>query len=158
MAFLQNDHWAASFPVEQLGRYQYTVRAWTDPFLTWQRDLEKRHAAGQDLSVDLLIGAELAASELKEVLRDTSSPQDERYRAAMAAEPPPPAAERVVTYETILEVVVDPLKARFSSWYEMFPRSSPDDGQHGGFRDCIKLLPYVAGMGFDVLYLPPVHP
>ncbi len=158
MAFHGNDHWSASFRVEKLGRYEYTVRGWTDPFLTWQRDLKKRYDAGQDLSVDFLIGAELASPELKNVLSDKSIQDEERYRAAIAATPEPPDASRVSAYERILEIQVDPVKARFSSWYELFPRSVRGDGQHGGFRDLIERLPYVAEMGFDVLYLPPIHP
>ena len=62
-------------------------------------------------------------------------------------------------YEKELAVVVDPEKARFSAWYEMFPRScTTDPKRHGTFRDCIDRLPYIAGMGFDILYLPPIHP
>jgi len=127
MAFLGNDHWKASFRVERLGRYEYTVRGWTDPLLTWQRDLVKRREAGQDVSVDLLIGEELKAR-------------------------PSRTEAQTTTYERTLEVVVDPVKARFSSWYELFPRSL------GTFRDVIAHLPYVAELGFDVLYLPPIHP
>ena len=158
MAFFHNDHWAASFPVERLGRYEYTVRGWVDPFLTWQRDLQKRHAAEQDLGIDFLIGAGLASPEVRKVLEDRSLGSEERYRAAMAAVSPAPAEEDTVTYDRTLEVVVDLPRARFGAWYEMFPRSARDDGQHGSFRDCIKRLPYIAQMGFDVLYLPPVHP
>src|SRR3954468_5781956 len=158
MAFFHNDHWAASFRVEKLGRYEYTVRGWTDPFLTWQRDLQKRHAAGQDLSIDFLIGAELASPALQKVLKDKGIENQARYRAAVAAIPPAPAEKNTLTYDRTLEVVVEPPRARFSAWYEMFPRSSRGDGQHGSFRDCIKVLPYVAQMGFDVLYLPPIHP
>ena len=152
MAFLGNDRWSASFRVEKLGRYEYTVRGWTDPFLTWQRDLKKRREAGQDLEMDLLIGAQAASPSLKKVLSETTKSQEERYQAAIAATPAPPDASRVATYEKTLEVVVEPLKARFSSWYELFPRSV------GTFRDVIAHLPYVAEMGFDVLYLPPIHP
>ena len=152
MQFLGNDRWTASFRVEELGRYEYTVRGWTDPFLTWQRDLKKRREAGQDLEMDLLIGAELASPSLKKVLVEKSKPQEARYEAAIAATPAPPDASRVATYERTLEVVVEPVKARFSSWYELFPRSV------GTFRDVIAHLPYVAEMGFDVLYLPPIHP
>ncbi len=158
MEFFHNDHWAASFRVEKPGRYEYTVRGWTDPFLTWQRDLEKRQAAGQDLSVDFQIGAALASSRVRKILGDASLSAEERYDAAIAAQPPPAPGERIGWYEGTLEVQVDPVRARFSSWYEMFPRSSRDDGQHGTFRDCEKLLPYVAQLGFDVLYLPPIHP
>jgi starch synthase (maltosyl-transferring) len=158
MAFFHNDHWAASFHVDKLGRYEYTVRGWTDPFLTWQRDLEKRQAAGQDLSVDFLIGAKLAEKKTAKILGDTAVPAEERYKAAMAAQSPPPPPERIGWYEGTLEVAVDPVRARFSAWYEMFPRSARDDGQHGTLRDCEQLLPYVAEMGFDVLYFPPIHP
>ncbi|HYX66900.1 MAG TPA: maltotransferase domain-containing protein, partial [Burkholderiales bacterium] len=155
MEFLGNDHWRAAFPVERLGRYEYTVRGWTDPFLTWQRDLAKRKEAGQDLSVDFLIGAELA--DVPE-LRDASLPEDVRYRAAMQAVPPLPDAAKISTYERTLEVVVDPVRARFSTWYELFPRSVRGDGEHGTFRDVIDRLPEIEAMGFDVLYFPPIHP
>ena len=130
MQFLGNDRWSASFRVEKLGRYEYTVRGWTDPLQTWKRDLEKRQAAQQDVSVDLLIGAEI-----------------EKH-----------PGRNLVYYEKVLEVQVDPVKARFSSWYEMFPRSARGDGTHATFRDVAARLPYIAEMGFDVLYLPPVHP
>jgi starch synthase (maltosyl-transferring) len=158
MEFLGNDHWRASFEVDQLGRYQYTVRGWTDPFLTWQRDLQKRRDAGQDLSIDFQIGAALASAQLKKVLENPALADEVRYRAATDAAAPPPEAARVSTYERTLEVIVDPVRARFSSWYEMFPRSVRGDGRHATFTDVIERLPYVAGMGFDVLYLPPVHP
>jgi starch synthase (maltosyl-transferring) len=130
MEFLGNDRWAASFRVDKLGRYQYTVRGWADPLLTWKRDLEKRKAAGQDVAIDLQIGAEIEKRP----------------------------ARNVSHYDKVLEVVVDPVRARFSSWYEMFPRSARGDGRHGTFRDVIARLPYVAELGFDVLYLPPIHP
>jgi starch synthase (maltosyl-transferring) len=130
MQFMGNDHWSASFRVEKLGRYEYTIRGWTDPLETWKRDLDKRKAAGQDITVDLQIGEELGKHP-----------------------------ERNISYyEKVLEVVVDPVKARFSSWYEMFPRSARGDGTHATFRDVAARLPYIAGMGFDVLYLPPIHP
>src|SRR5437763_680640 len=62
-------------------------------------------------------------------------------------------------YDRVLAVTVDPERARFGTWYELFPRSCADEpGRHGTFRDVERRLPYVAGMGFDVLYLPPVHP
>jgi starch synthase (maltosyl-transferring) len=155
MQFRQNDRWAASFAVEKLGRYQYKVRAWTDPFVTWRRDLVKRRDAGQDLSVDFLIGAQLLPDP---ILSSPTKSADERYAAAMAAEAPPPSPDRVVESQPVLEVVVDPVRARFSTWYEMFPRSARADGRHATFKDVIALLPYVQQMGFDVLYFPPIHP
>ena len=154
MEFRLNDHWAAAFTVEKLGRYQYAVRGWVDPFLTWRRDLVKRRDAAQDLSVDFLIGSNLIDDP---VLADPSRSSEERYQAAMSAEAPPPAAEAVSESEP-LEVVVDPVKARFSTWYEMFPRSARGDGTHATFKDVIARLPYVQELGFDVLYFPPIHP
>ena len=155
MEFLGNDHWTGSFRVEALGRYEYTVRGWTDPFLTWQRDLRKRQEAGQDLSVDFLIGGALSCNP---VLKDAARPAAERYATALALKPPPPDASRVLTYDKTMSVVVDPVRARFSTWYELFPRSVRGDGTHATFRDLIKMLDEVQAMGFDVLYLPPVHP
>jgi starch synthase (maltosyl-transferring) len=155
MDFRLNDHWVGAFTVEKLGRYQYTVRGWVDPFLTWRRDLVKRKDAGQDLSVDFLIGARLVDDA---VLKDEKRSAQERYQAAMTVEAPAPAPEAVVESEPLLEVVVDPVKARFSSWYEMFPRSVRGDGRHATFADVVERLPYVQQMGFDVLYFPPVHP
>ncbi len=140
MEFRHNDHWAASFRVEKLGRYQYTVRGWNDPFLTWQRDLVKRQAAGQDLTVDLQIGSELFGDRIED------------YETAVKLKAPLPAQESIVLYEKVLEVVVDPVRARFSAWYEMFPRS------FGGLRGVVGMLPYVESLGFNVLYLPPIHP
>jgi len=140
MEFRYNDHWVASFRVEKLGRYQYTVRGWTDPFLTWKRDLKKRQEAGQDLSIDLQIGSQLLGSEIAD------------FDAAMATDLPAPEESRSKEFGKILEVVVEPVRARFSSWYELFPRS------FGGFKGVIDVLPYVEKLGFNVLYLPPVHP
>jgi starch synthase (maltosyl-transferring) len=153
MTFMLNDHWAASFRVEKLGRYEYTVRGWADPFLTWQRDLEKRKAAGQDLSVDFLIGAQLSGNR---ILADAARPDEMRFMEAMRAKSPPP--KQTTTYERTLAVEVEPVRARFSTWYETFPRSARGDGKHATFDDVVRLLPSVAQMGFDVLYLPPVHP
>ena len=154
MEFRHNDHWAAAFTVERLGRYQYRVRGWVDPFLTWRRDLVKRKDAGQDLSVDFLIGSRLIKNE---ILADEERSAEARYQAAMDAEAPSPAREAVIESEA-LDVVVDPVKARFSAWYEMFPRSARGDGRHATFKDMVERLPYVQGMGFDVLYFPPIHP
>ena len=140
MEFRYNDHWVAAFRVEKLGRYQYTVRGWSDPFLTWRRDLVKRRDAGQDLTIDLQIGAEILGAEIAD------------YESAMQIEVPPPRDESTSTYEKMLEVVVEPVRARYSSWYECFPRS------YGGLRGLIDHLAYVEELGFNVLYLPPVHP
>lgn len=177
MSLTVNDHWSGEFPVSEIGRYRYTVIAWIDRFTTWMRDLKKRMAAGQDLRVDLLIGAcfiEAAAVRAwgTEAECLVTWATQLRHQAAGAGAIPIGDevhlqalmyrhAERLfaTTYERELEVVVDRERARYGAWYEFFPRSTADEaGRHGTFADCEKRLPYVAEMGFDVLYLPPIHP
>jgi starch synthase (maltosyl-transferring) len=173
---LGNDRWQGSFRVQELGRYRYTVMGWVDHFKTWSRDLEKRIRAGQDVSIDLLIGAEMVEqarqragltqagwlSTFADALRAGGKEgQDGALSPELARLMDEWGNRRIVTrYEKELEVVVDPELARFGAWYELFPRScSPVPGQHGMFKDVEeRMLPYVASMGFDVLYLPPIHP
>jgi starch synthase (maltosyl-transferring) len=125
-----NDSWSASFTVTELGEYEYTVEAWIDRFGTWQRDLQAKADAGQDVSGHLL-----------------ECPDSAPDRSAST------------TYDRVLRVTVDPVRARFSAWYEMFPRSCTSDPRRSGtFREAETRLPDIAAMGFDVLYLPPVHP
>jgi starch synthase (maltosyl-transferring) len=177
MTELGNDRWRAEFPVDDIGRHQYTIRASIDHFATWQRDLRKRVEAGQDVAVDLLIGARL--------VEDAAARANGKDRASLKARAAElggdlPAATRseraldadlaavvarhpdlahATTREPPLEIIVDSVRARYSTWYELFPRShAPTGGRHGTFRDVISRLPYVADMGFDVLYLPPIHP
>ena len=174
-----NDRWTGTFRVDELGRYEYTVQAWNDRFASWRRDFKKKLDARQDIAVDLLTGLGLVkeatmraqgglAEELKKFCdllqhRDSDcapkavdAAQDDRLAELMAQLPDRSDA---TTYEKRLVVEVDREKARFSAWYEMFPRSSsPEPGRHGTLQDCIARLPYVAEMGFDVLYLPPIHP
>jgi starch synthase (maltosyl-transferring) len=175
MAALVNDRWRGAFPVAQLGRYCYTLLAWIDRFKTWSRDLAKRVEASQDVTVDLLIGAELVeaaqarAGEIDagrlgtyaQALRSGGTEGARQALSAELAELIDRHAERLfaTTYAKELEVAVDRERARFGAWYELFPRScAPDPGQHGTFKDVEERLAYVASMGFDVLYLPPIHP
>ncbi|MBV9767129.1 MAG: DUF3416 domain-containing protein, partial [Acidobacteriaceae bacterium] len=177
MHALVNDRWFGEFSVAQLGRYRYTVHAWVDHWETWRRDLRKRIQANGDADVDYLIGADLieeAASraegadaawlrEQAEFLRGGGDVEARRERAVDGA-----LDDMIVRYpdrrfatewNRELVLVVDPVRARFSSWYEFFPRSTaPEAGQHGTFADCEKRLPGIAAMGFDVVYLPPIHP
>ncbi|HEV7716831.1 MAG TPA: maltotransferase domain-containing protein, partial [Steroidobacteraceae bacterium] len=133
MAPLVNDRWTARFVPAEMGRYVYTVSAWVDHLATWRRDLAKKQEAGQDVRIDLLRG-----KELEQIGIDN---------------------EIVVQYEPPLTVEVDRELARFSAWYEMFPRSAAaTPGVHGTLADCEARLPYIASMGFDILYLPPIHP
>jgi starch synthase (maltosyl-transferring) len=175
MTSAPGDCWEAEFPVSRVGRYFYTVEGWIDRFKTWRGDLKKRLAAGQDVAVELTIGADLihdasqraeakdteaaalfTQSETAVRAGDSAAAVSENLFAAMQCYPDVRLASR---YHRELLVVVDRTKARFSTWYELFPRStSVQPNTHGTFKDCIARLPYVAAMGFDVLYLPPIHP
>ena len=171
-----NDRWSGELPLTLVGRHEYTVAAWIDHFGTWRHDLERRAEAESVTAVDLAIGAGLvreAAERAAEGDRERimawaeaidGEPTEARITAGMADELAAlMAAHPDRRFETVwdppLAVTVDPVHARFGAWYELFPRSaSPEPGRHGTLRDVIERLPYVAGMGFDVLYLPPVHP
>jgi starch synthase (maltosyl-transferring) len=173
---LDNDRWAARFPLEENTRYLYTIEAYPDAYRTWAADLKKRMAAGMEVGSELLEGAELLRrtlphaagadrqrieSRLAAVARSSTAAQarlllDEETAELVDTYPDRSAASR---YDRELEVVVDRLPARVGAWYEMFPRScGKTPGQHGTFRDCIARLPAVAAMGFDVVYFPPIHP
>ena len=178
MEFLVNDRWRSSFTVTKLGRYRYTICAWVDSFESWRQGLEKKAAARQEVTVDLITGAEIIEeaatraagrdrSSLKEIatkLRDTAKPASARTRLALSKQVTGlmaryPDRSQASNYDKDLTVIVDRERARFSTWYELFPRStSSRPGQHGTLNDVAAWLPYVAGMGFDVLYLPPIHP
>jgi starch synthase (maltosyl-transferring) len=177
MVLVANDRWRGEFAASSLGRWIFTLEAWVDGFKTWRYDLQKRVAAEQDTNVDYLIGAELIGHASQRArgsdaewlrrtadsLRDTSREAefrtiafDEALLALMVRYPDRNLSTR---YERELAIAVDPVRARFGSWYEFFPRStSPIAGQHGTFKDCEAWLPYVARMGFDVIYFPPIHP
>ncbi len=172
-----NDRWQAVFVVKELGHYRYTAIAWVDHFHSWSHELEKRPETDKDLPIAFAIGAGLIAATAKrakgasasrlqaaaEVLTGDADQQekrraalDEELAALMARH-----AERpfMANYDKELMVVVDRERARFSSWYEFFPRSCTNDAaRHGSFKDCEARLRYAAEMGFDVVYLPPIHP
>jgi starch synthase (maltosyl-transferring) len=172
---LGNDRFRGEFRPDILRAHRYTVRAWIDRFATWAEDLDKRIDAGQDVRVDLAIGAVFVEEAARRAAGDDARALD-RFAAQLRAGGKTaeetalseklahlvdryPDRSEAVTYGRELAVSVDRERARFSAWYEMFPRSaSPDPRRPGTLRDCEALLPYVASMGFDVLYLPPVHP
>ena len=176
MRFLVNDRWRGEFPVLELGRYEYTVIAWVDAFKSWRHDLG-RWVQAEDIALSLRAGAELAikasqratgadATWLAQRARELAGPQDLQYRRQLGLDEEfarlmERNADRqlALSYGKVLGVVVDDERARFSTWYEMFPRScSSVPGQHGTFKDCEAWLPRIAAMGFDVLYFPPIHP
>ncbi len=178
MSLATNDRWTGRFTVTSQGWHEYTIEAWVDRFASWSKELSKKYEAGQqELTSELLEGAALVGKgagratgldadwlvQRAEVLRGTTS-HAERVQLALE----PELAERMARfpdrggacgYDRTLRIMVERQRARFGAWYEMFPRSaSTDRGRHGTLRDVVARLPYVAGMGFDVLYLPPIHP
>ena len=171
-----NDEWYACFHVTQMGNYVYCAKAWIDAFSTWQHDIRKKIQASQNVSVDIKIGCELMADALrrakapdakiiKDCLKQLES-ETEPQKALLIAEDAKltevmrnyPDPSRVATYPKELAVWVSRKKAAFSTWYELFPRSCGSGRTHGTFADVQKRLPEIAKMGFDVLYLPPIHP
>jgi starch synthase (maltosyl-transferring) len=176
---ITNDGWQGEFRAGEVGNYFYTLRAWVDGFKTWSRDLAKKADAGQDLSLDLMAGAKFLAEAGK---RASTADADKLNilagRLAKIAGPDAPGAvafsedEDLISlmalyrdrsadtvYERELRCRVDRSRARFSAWYEMFPRSCTTSAERPGtLRDCAAQVEYVADMGFDVLYLPPIHP
>ena len=177
MEHLGNDRWQGSFTVARLGSYYYTVSGRIDHFGTWKHDLNKRFQAGEALTVSRLIGAALiegaagrAPAEESRQLRAQAAAigrgpddaqalqlaQDRELARLMALYA---GSQGTTSYGKRLEVVVERREAQFSAWYELFPRSCcREGGGHGSFRDCEGLLPAIAAAGFDVLYLPPIHP
>jgi starch synthase (maltosyl-transferring) len=176
---LVNDRWGASFVVTEVGRYEYTIEGWADHFASWQHALHARVAAAQEgLHSEFLEGAALirdAASRTRSkplqewlattagALEDADTPIAERAAIGLSAD----LAERMrslpdrslASGSEIHRVIVDRERARFSSWYEMFPRSAgPDPTRSATFREAASRIPDIAAMGFDVLYLPPIHP
>ena len=178
MTPLVNDRWRSAFAVAEIGRYVYTLSAWVDRFKSWRRDLRKKADANTHTDLDMLTGALLveeasrraAGADAKKLaawantLNDKNRGLAAKLANALSDELAAlmenyPDRKFATTYDKELTVVVEREKARFSSWYEMFPRScAAQPGAHGTFKDCERWLPYVASMGFDVLYLPPIHP
>ena len=169
---LGNDRWRGAFPVSELGRYLYTVEGWIDRYGAWRNAMVKRISSGQDVRTDCLIGAKLVedaasrapnedAAKLRQwaaAVRQGSQQAalDQDLAATVQRYPDRRFAAR---YGKELCLIGDRDKAAFSTWYEMFPRScSSAPARYGTLRDCEARLPYIAEMGFDVLYLPPIHP
>ena len=175
MTALPNDRWRASFTVDRLGRYLYSVIGWVDAFASWRHDFHRRPDNDPDAAISALVGAE----QLRAVAARAPEPDRAMLTdaaARLASDIPGPArraiaddlalaqlvachAERrfVARHERELSVAVNRERARAGAWYEFFPRSCKGGG-HGRFTDCEKMLDYVAAMGFDVVYLPPIHP
>jgi starch synthase (maltosyl-transferring) len=180
-----SDRWYGAFDVDRIGRWMFTVDAWTDRFVTWRSELKKKIDAGQEVHTELVEGAELirAASRTARsgaarasllltakilVDRRGDTAIERRMQRALdddlltlMLEHNRPAD--VTRFRRELAIVVDRERARFASWYEMFPRSqtapTPGAQPHAGtFADASARLPRLADLGFDVVYLPPIHP
>jgi starch synthase (maltosyl-transferring) len=174
--FFDNDRWVGRFRLDAVGLWRYTIEAWTDHFESWRDEVEKKRAAGQAIELELVEGQGIVESTLQEagagdaarirkVLHDFElgntatrtellfSPElrDLMARCTVRGD--------AVRYARELEVVVDRKAARFAAWYEMFPRSQGTQPESGAtFDDCIARLPEIARLGFDVVYLVPIHP
>jgi starch synthase (maltosyl-transferring) len=176
MAELEEDVWHASFVPATLGRHRYTVAAWIDAFATWRHKFERRtdpadidlalreaaalvraaaaRARGPERGALLAYAASLESDAPLEERRLTAL--TEALRELMAASPD---RSLETVYDPPLEVVVERPLARYAAWYELFPRSTAEPpARHGTLATAARRLSYVAGMGFDVVYLPPIHP
>jgi starch synthase (maltosyl-transferring) len=165
-----NDRWTAAFTPGEPGRYEYAIEAWTDRFASWRRDFLAKRDAGLDVAREaeegraLLAGMKPVKLEDARAIEDAREEDDPQRRLEKLLSPELAAAARKaqladLTRSASLELVADRPRARAGAWYEMVPRSQGKvAGRHGTFKDCIARLPEIAGLGFDVLYLTPIHP
>jgi starch synthase (maltosyl-transferring) len=179
MELIDNDRWRGNFPLNENTRYVFTISAWTDRYASWAADFGKKAAAGRNLAADLQEGiailrrnVPLVRDEGRELVVaiadqfDAFAKTDPAQAAAIASNPAlieliARHGERIeaTTYDSLFEVIADRPKAQFGAWYEMFPRSQGTiPGKSSTLREAELRLPAIRAMGFDVLYLPPVHP
>lgn len=173
MALAGNDRWLARIPMRALGQVIFTVEAWIDVFASLSAHIEKKHAAGQSVAVEVQEGMELVlqaaerhpTADLADLVARLANGDEPQRRALLAdagtARLMQQADARAFGVRHPRELVVDVERhtASFASWYEIFPRSqSSEPGRHGTFDDVIARLPVIRDMGFDVLYMPPIHP
>ena len=175
MRALGNDRWSGTFAVPDIGTYRYSVVGWIDRFASWHGAFAKKLEAGQDVRMELKVGARLVARSARRADRDATRlgsfanrmrgrRLDDAIAAAMDPDLSPLMAENAERSNATelpwpLAVVVERERARSGAWYELFPRSTATEpGRHGTLNDVIARLPDVAALGFDVLYLPPIHP
>ncbi|HET9717397.1 MAG TPA: alpha-1,4-glucan--maltose-1-phosphate maltosyltransferase [Pseudolabrys sp.] len=171
MCLDSNDRWRASFVPPEPGLFLFAIEAWTDRFATWRKEFMARKEAGQDLSIAAQEGLDLLPllmprdPEARRIIEDCAKAYstsgdagvllEEKLAAALEKTEVRPDLTRSVT----IPIVADRERARTGAWYEMVPRSQGSQpGQHGTFDDCIRRVPDIAKLGFDVLYLTPIHP
>jgi len=176
LTLINNDEWEGHFTVKKQGFYDYKIEGWVDYALNWQHGIERKIEDGQQVNSELLEGVTYIKPLLKkvnkadkiylerclEIFQDQS-----QYNEAIAEATSQKLHDIFYSYpekhlvnsSKTFRVYVDRLKARFSTWYEFFPRSASEkEGEHGTFKDCERLLSRIADMGFDTLYFPPIHP
>lgn len=173
MVLRYNDEYVASFPIERIGRYTYQVHAWTDRFGTWQDRFRRRVEGGDsdyEITSELLDGMALLqeaagqarGKDRKRLQALARAFEEGDVKAALSEE----VLELARQYDPregaiaspVYEVRAEPERARFAAWYEFFPRSAPSKRPHATLDDAAELLPRIQELGFDVVYLPPVHP
>jgi starch synthase (maltosyl-transferring) len=177
MVLFDNDRWSGAFELERNARYEYTIEAWPDDFASWRHDVSVKLAAGQGIELELIEGRALAGAALERASGDARAALealvaqlDARESGAACAElllcdafatalARVPDRSRATRYDRVLFVVADRREAAVGAWYEMFARSQ---GTHPGapssLAQAARRLPDIRAMGFDVLYLAPIHP
>jgi starch synthase (maltosyl-transferring) len=172
---LVNDRFEGSFTPARPGDVTFRVTGWMDRFGTWRKGALAKIGAGLNVALELREGAELVAdaatraegdvaarlAEVAERLWDGDAKDVHRDGTAFDALDVAMwqhGDRRPAVESDAYRLIVDRPRAAFSAWYELFPRSWGEAGEHGTFRSVVERLDYVAEMGFDVLYLPPVHP
>ena len=172
-----NDEYGIDYNAPKIGLYEYRISGHIDHYLTWKEGFQAKLNAGQNIDLELRIGAELLNEAAKRttgknaaLLREWASVMDDskgglQQRVHLALDEyvintarAHPRSELATTTKTAL-MLIERERAAFSSWYEYFPRSCADDGhRHGTFADAAKRLPEIERMGFNVVYFPPIHP
>jgi len=184
MVHVDNDRWTGAFRPDRIGVWEYGIEAWTDRFATWRRDLKARGEAGQVMDLELQEGAQILEDHLralpsserktvKQAIASLRAPAEQDGAASSFEDPRITAAldehiaELISKHHTragssvtkpVLQLTVDRALARFGAWYEFFPRSTGHEGEHGTLTTAVDELDRIASMGFDIVYLPPIHP
>lgn len=177
MSLIDNDRWSGWFDLTENTRYRYTIAAWVASYDSWRQEVVKKRERYADLTSELLEGKAMVKAAaaraggadratLDQILArwELAPSQQDQLQLALDEELAGlvrQLEERVAltVYDRELEVVVDRVRARYGAWYEMFPRSQGKvPGRSATFKDCENRLPAIRDMGFDVLYLPPIHP
>jgi len=177
MQIISVDKWSGTFRILEQAPYMYTIKGWVNHFSTWQKNIQKKFEDGQNVTVELEVGARMVE---KVALKAPTKISEKILRYANSFRTHPQVSEAVAAavspeltklyelyadrpnatiYEPFLPIHVECKKALFSTWYEFFPRSASEiPYKHGTFQDCKKIMPQIADMGFDVVYFPPIHP